>query len=802
MPDAAEFHDGSHLTLSEFAANSSNYLHSNTTLVFLSGTHNLSTVNLSLSNVNSFIMKSNNSTAQIKCTSSSRIHFNQSQYIHIANLEFIGCGGNQIVFVEEFVILDASFKGQKNSETALEITETTAKIIDSTFAYNTKGSYRCVIFYHPYGCSDDGFVGGALIAINSTINISHSRFEYNRADFGGAIFVEYSIITVSGSVFISNNATIQGGGLYSSSSAVTITEACEFHANSATITGGVLDSCSSTITIEASKFHDNHANAGGVLGSLNSTITIDATEFRTNSGTNGGVLSLYSSAVTIDASIFHDNSAKTGGVLNSFGSNITVEVSKFHANHAIDQGGILSSFNSSVIIEASEFYNNIARRDGGILQINNSTIIITASEFHTSGATKDGGVLYSFHSTVTIDKSDFHSNSANNGGALFSRDSAITAEACNFYNNSAMRQGGVLYTSNSTITIGDDYFAQNGSPIGAVIYALFSTIKRSSYLLIENNFANKHAVIYLSDSEYRGYDSENFTFSGNLGSLVAFNSNITFTGCAQFMNNQPSLYTTSNVQGGGAITLFQSNIFFYGKYNFEYNHAKNGGAIQSTDSKLYLNRNVNFTIAHNTATSNGGGIYLTNSEINCQQKSTFILYNNTAACKGGGLTAISSSIKAVSAQTFLFASEAWQYTGTRIEFKKNTAKKGGGLSLEANAKLYILKYGTMYVQNDYDDTNASTAVFTANSADYGGALYVDDDTNSGTCASDTNSECFFQVDAHAIHGQEYIIKDLKTQSIYFSYNHADISGSTRTIWRIAGQMCCQSVCRSSQEICT
>ena len=326
MPDATESYNGSHLVLSQFAANSSNYLHSNTTLVFFPGTHYLTTVNLSLSNVNSFVMKSKNSTAQIKCTSSSHVHFNHSQYIRITNLEFIGCGGNQIVFIEEFVIEDTSFKGQENSETALEIIGTTAKIVDSIFACNTKGLHRCVIFDHKYVCSDDGFVGGALIATNSTISVNQSRFEDNRADFGGAIFLEqHSIITVSGSAFINNNATDSGGGLYSSSSSITITRTCEFHGNSATVTGGVLDSYSSTVTIEASKFHDNHANTGGVLSSLGTIIAIDTTEFRTNSGTNGGVLSLYCSTVTIDATVFHDNSATTGGVLNSFASNVTVE---------------------------------------------------------------------------------------------------------------------------------------------------------------------------------------------------------------------------------------------------------------------------------------------------------------------------------------------------------------------------------------------------------------------------------------------------------------------------------------------
>ena len=69
------------------------------------------------------------------------------------------------------------------------------------------------------------------------------------------------------------------------------------------------------------------------------------------------------------------------------------------------------------------------------------------------------------------------------------------------------------------------------------------------------------------------------------------------------MNNKPGLFqnvVAGNIQGGGAITLFQSNVFFDGECNLEHNHAKNGGAIHSTDSKLYVNGNV--TIAHNTAT--------------------------------------------------------------------------------------------------------------------------------------------------------------------------------------------------------
>ena len=159
------------VTLSQFATNSSQYLRSNTTLVFFPGTHNLSNVNLTLSNVDKFVMKSENSMAQIKCAYGSSMYFYQSRYIHITNLEFIGCGGNQVSQVEEFVVEDAKFKGQENSGTSLELIRTRARIVNSSFISNRKGTYRDSPIFHRRS------FGGAVIATNSPLDITHSKFE-------------------------------------------------------------------------------------------------------------------------------------------------------------------------------------------------------------------------------------------------------------------------------------------------------------------------------------------------------------------------------------------------------------------------------------------------------------------------------------------------------------------------------------------------------------------------------------------------------------------------------------------------
>lgn len=163
---------------------------------------------------------------------------------------------------------------------------------------------------------------------------------------------------------------------------------------------------------------------------------------------------------------------------------------------------------------------------------------------------------------------------------------------------------------------------------------------------------------------------------------MAFSSNITFKGNFKFSRNQKTL--TTGLQEGGALTLVQSKIFLDGTCSFEHNHAENGGAILSIESNLYVIGNV--TVAHNTASKNGGGVYLIESKIISRKKSMFLFLNNIATHRGGGLHAISSLIKAVSIL------EATQVCTAILNFTSNIAERGGGLSLEANAKLVVLKY--------------------------------------------------------------------------------------------------------------
>ena len=87
--------------------------------------------------------------------------------------------------------------------------------------------------------------------------------------------------------------------------------------------------------------------------------------------------------------------------------------------------------------------------------------------------------------------------------------------------------------------------------------------------------------------------------------------------------------------------------------------------------------------------------------------------------------------------------------------------------MDANAKLDVFKYeqGDILFGHIFTHNQSDTIIFPANSADYGGAVYVDDDTNSGTCTSDLKAECFFQMlaDIQGLYSLSVISTDYYTR---------------------------------------
>ena len=752
------------LTLSQFAADSSSYLgnETNISLSFLPGNHSLDR-ELSLSQADNFSMAKDiggSGTVFVECDSQSgRFNISETTFATVQGLHFIGCGGNRVSQVEQFIVEDTIFQGVEGRGTALVLNEVSAaSIVRSLFHSNTHSSTFENHDIPPYASDQDILnylylnrnaslaVGGALYTAFSNVSIVSSQFTHNTAEIGGALFAHRSSLHVVGSTYSCNRGSF-GGVMITSESSVNI-DNCNFSKNAAEIIGGVMITYyKHSVSISGSSFTNNSATYGGVMLTSGGSFNITSSTFTNNSATQygGGVMHTFFGSFNITSSTFTNNSATDGGVMCTFYGSFTITSSTFTNNNATD-GGVMRTSDGSFTITSSTFTNNNAT-DGGVMRTSDGSFTITSSTFTNNNAT-DGGVMYTSGGSFTITFSTFTNNNATDGGVMGTSDGSFTITSSTFTNNSATyKYGGVMYTSGGSFTITSSTFTNNSATDGGVMVTVFTYSLIINSTFTNNSATSEGGVIYcfalLPDrGSLNIYNSSFYTnkadgyggimltigctthiadsaFDHNLGSLYIFNSNLTISGYTTFENcAEPSNKTATEdaltSQEGGAITSFQSTVIFTGATSLLNNQARRGGAILSTESKIMIYGET--TIANNKATdSNGGGISLYQSDL--EIKGNCIISDNHAM-RGGGIHATSSTVA------------VYQPT---LQFINNRAENGSGLYLEVNPKLYILKSRS-------DDEHL--LVFSGNHASYRGTVYVADDTNSGACLPD--NECFIQ----------------------------------------------------------
>ena len=173
---------------------------------------------------------------------------------------------------------------------------------------------------------------------------------------------------------------------------------------------------------------------------------------------------------------------------------------------------------------------------------------------------------------------------------------------------------------------------------------------------------------------------------------------------------------------GGAIYTSKMNLNLLSEMSILVgNLAHSGGAIYASKSKISTGIHGTMVVRHNSAFGNGGGLYLIDSELSIGGDSSYIS-ENAAMKTGGGLHATNSSITV---------------SGV-VHLTHSMAENGGGVSLERYTELY----GSAPQDNIFN--------FVSNRAgSYGGALYVNDETNSDMCFVPITqnvtsaTECFF-----------------------------------------------------------
>ena len=580
----------SNLTL--FSANFSSFLSfQNTTVILLPGKHYLST-QLQVFHQNHFLMASLNTTAQVVCEDTSLISFNNTQVVHIMNIEFIACGHNQFQKVNELVLVNTKFVGTISSGTALELSETNAQITSSAFFSNANGTLlkltdQLKLIKKILGVQGTEFntngtwVGGAIAAIHSNIGIESSMFENNSAEIGGALFMESCSLDVVNTTFISNYVHNQlqpqligiAGALY------------------------LIDSHT---TLANSDFNGNFASVGGVAFILRGTLDMHGSNFTMNTATYGGALFLAFPDVIALRCQLDNNKAEYGGVLRSFTSNVVITDCQFIANNATF-GGVILSFNSSMTMKWTAFTNNKADIAGAVLVAAATTIIFQGSLLLTENSADEFGVMYlsecsgSFQGNATF---------SNNFGTLLAIYSNITFSGLIAFTTNLQlhtivasvnfQDGGALSLFQSYVVFdGECLFESNHAENGGAVHSIESNIFVDGRMtLVHNQALRNGGGIYLSQSELS---------CGQQGIL-----NITSNAA---INRGGGIYAIGSIVR--STTIDKSNLMFLN------NSAEAGGALYlGTNAKLYIHKVTDVTggdqAVHfiNNMAEYGGAVYV------------------------------------------------------------------------------------------------------------------------------------------------------------------------------------------------
>lgn len=288
--------------------------------------------------------------------------------------------------------------------------------------------------------------GGAIWSSNE-FKVKNSTFEGNQAKWGGAIWGQKSM-TIENSTFRDNEAD-RGGALAMLDNMKMTVKDSDFIGNSATYAGAIyIRTSAEESTMSGCNFTDNEATAqGGAIWSNNAPISIEDSTFQNNgNGTlyGGGLCVNGDKTYNVKNSTFKGNKAKLGGGIFVMGGKLSVEGTTLESNIAETEkdqqgniskgvgGAILSlkakDTNSEMVISKSKIKNNEALNGAGVT-VQSGNVEIKDTEFNgndTKGPEGDqdkrlGGALYvDVDANVNIsDESKFIGNKAGLGGAIF-----------------------------------------------------------------------------------------------------------------------------------------------------------------------------------------------------------------------------------------------------------------------------------------------------------------------------------------------------------------------------------------------
>ena len=340
-------------------------------------------------------------------------------------------------------------------------------------------------------CSREG-IASVIVDCNFTNNIAQE---------GGAICMEERApgITISGSTFNNNQATLKGGALYTS--------------------------VVNLATISTSTFESNSANYGGAVWSSNDDaskpngrVIIQSSEFKSNTANiQGGALYLNTPSNEVVDSQFRLNTAPIAGAIYWNGNNGKVQGSTFESNLGLNGSSIYWAYDNGNVINSK--FKDTPTSAGSVYWYGANGAI--------SGSTFEGinPVYISKHATGVALTSNTQFSNSYDGSSVYLEGTA-SFDSNNFMN--AIYNYGVIQSQTYVVTLNNNTLVtnvnslpvftriedDNGNPIKikenmTIFYdsnnQLSTTFNHTDYISSVSNLA-----IGLHNFTASGYNSANF----------------------------------------------------------------------------------------------------------------------------------------------------------------------------------------------------------------------------------------------------------------------------------------------------
>ena len=538
------------LILDAYVRESVKYFVSNTTFIFLPGTHVMK-FNLRLENLTNMALYGSLisvNTSTIIFNPLANITWVDSENISIAHLVFILSGTadseaffSTVVFYRcaDVYLLAVDFVGGDSSRysTALRCHTSDMAITNCTFS----------------NCSS--FIGAGVTAYSCAIFAENNTFVSNRAQWsGGGTLLSYCVVSITGqNTYFNNTVGGEGGAISSDHSIVDIKGVTLFVSNTATyFFGGAVSSLHNIqlrITDSTQFFNNFSGWEGGALVVLNSTAELSGSvSFDNNTASigGGGIATYKSSLVGVNVRLTNNTviHAGAGGAItcNNY-SRLQLYGVYVEGNTAISGGAVGVSLGSSASLENTTMTHNRARGTGGAISVQLQSSLTLMGKNYFIGNTVElvsGGAINIVTSSASLNRTNYFSdNSAALGGALVFLFSDITVNGSTIlWNNSARRGGGVLVLS-STVTFhpsAETYFIDNKADQGGGLLSVDASLAMAG---TQNFFWNTAiqggAIALLGSSKLSLVSPLNANFRNNRvernGGGVFFDDPISTTQC-------------------------------------------------------------------------------------------------------------------------------------------------------------------------------------------------------------------------------------------------------------------------------